>query len=558
MNPYKEIRGTDFFSTDKMLIDFLKEYDAAFLERNKNQLSDFGLWVGTEVDKEAEYSDRYAEPRLEAFDKYGNEINHIVFNPSYKNVHAETYARGIIGKAYGKNPEPHLISFVMGYLLSHTDISIHCPVTMTGAVAYVLDTLAPQAVKDKYLHQLIRMDGKALSGGTWATELHGGSDVGATTTVAKKSGGAYELTGLKWFTSNADSGLAVATARPDEKTPGSKGLGLYLVPSHLEDGSENQYHLRRLKEKLGTRALATGEIDLNGAFAEEIVPPPYGLKAMMEALEYSRIHNTVSASGSHRRAFLEAMAWTSQREAFGHNILQYPMVQDELLKILFYLEASFAISFESARYFDKALADESNRPWLRLATALAKYQTAEWAVQATKDSMEIIGGNAYTNEFPISRIMRDTYSLILWEGPANIQAIEVARMCTGKNRTAYDDFRNKIAKLIKPASDTWRNETTYINEQMKLIESFVGTMQKDPATLQLYSRKAMAAMSRTLAAALLINKAQQAVESNNDYRMYLVSKGFIDLLLQQTAPGSESLNRKHYKALLFHEIIPHL
>ena len=558
MNPYKEIRGTNFFSTDKMLIDFLREYDVAFYERNKKHLSDFGLWVGTEVDEEAEYSDRYAEPKLEAFEKYGNKTNHIVFNPMYKKAHAETYQRGIIGRAYGENPEPHLISFVMGYLLSHTDISIHCPVTMTGAVAYVLNTLAPKAVKDKYLHELIRMDGKALSGGTWATELHGGSDVGATTTVAKKSGRAFQLTGLKWFTSNADSGLAVATARPDESIHGSKGLGLYLIPSHMEDGSENHYHIRRLKEKMGTRALATGEIDLEGAFAEEIVPPPYGLKAMMEALEYSRIHNTVSASGSHRRAFLEAIAWTEQREAFGRPILQYPMVQDELLKILFYLEASFALSFESARNFDKALEDQKNRPWLRLATALAKYQTAEWAVQATKNSMEIIGGNAYTYEFPISRIMRDVYSLILWEGPANIQAIEVARMCTGKNRTAYDDFRKKITTLINPAASIWKAETEYIRGQMQHIESFVNAMQNDPAAIQLYARKAMAAMSCTLAGALLLGKAQRLLEHDNDYRMYLIAKGYIDQLQQKTAPGSELLNRQHYKALLFRESIQNL
>lgn len=555
MDPYKEIRGTNFFSTDKMLIDFLKKHDVAFYERNKQHLSDFGLWVGTEVDEEAEYSDRYAEPRLEAFEKYGNKTNHIIFNPWYKKAHAGTYQRGIIGRAYGKNPEPHLISFVMGYLLSHTDISIHCPVTMTGAVAYVLNTLAPKAVKDKYLHELIRMDGKALSGGTWATELHGGSDVGATTTVAKKSGNAFELTGLKWFTSNADSGLAVATARPDECIHGSKGLGLYLIPGHLEDGSENNYHIRRLKEKMGTRGLATGEIDLTGAFAEEIVPSPYGLKAMMEALEYSRIHNTVGASGSHRRSFLEALAWTEQREAFGHPILQYPMVQDELLKILFYLEASFALSFESARYFDKALADKNNRPWLRLATALAKYQTAEWAVQATKDSMEIIGGNAYTHEFPISRIMRDVYSLILWEGPANIQAIEVSRMCTGTNRTAYDDFRKKISAFVEPVASTWKPETAYIRDQMKLIESFVNVMLKNPSAIQLYARKAMAAMSRTLAAALLLGKAQHDVKQDKDFRMYLVAKGYIDLLQQKTAPGSETFNRKHYRALLFREPI---
>ena len=190
---------------------------------------------------------------------------------------------------------------------------------------------APDVVRQQFLYDVVRMDGLAKTGGTWATEQHGGSDVGATTTTALfANGNRFALHGLKWFTSNANSGLAVATARPEGAPPGSAGLGLYLVPSHLEDGQPNHYRIRRLKDKLGTKGLPTGEIDLLGAEAVEIAPPPDGFKLMMEALEYSRVHNAVGSAGVQRRALREALAWANSRHAFGHVLCDYPMVQDRV------------------------------------------------------------------------------------------------------------------------------------------------------------------------------------------------------------------------------------
>src|SRR5690606_38998072 len=180
----------------------------------------------------------------------------------------------------------------------------------------------------------------ARSGGTWATEQHGGSDIGATTTVARPDGDAWRLTGLKWFTSNVNGGIALATARPEGGEAGSKGLALYLVPTELPDGSPNAVRIRRLKDKLGTIGVPTGEVDLDGAWALEVAPAPLGFRLMMEALEFSRIQNALGSSGLHRRAWLEALTYAERRQAFGRTITQYPMVQDELLKLLVPLEAS--------------------------------------------------------------------------------------------------------------------------------------------------------------------------------------------------------------------------
>ncbi len=373
----RQTRGQNFYALDTNLQALLGRIAPEVLARWQDRLSEFGAWVGGELDEEAEYTDRFGRPVLEAFDRDGELTNRVRINPQWESASRQVYRLGAVGLNYTDDPAPFLVTFAMGYLISQSDPSLHCPGTMTGAVAYVLDRFAPAEVRERYLHQLTRMDGEALSGGTWATELHGGSDVGATTTVARRRGDHFALSGLKWFVSNPSGGLALATARPEGAPSGTKGLGLYLVPSHLDDGSPNPMHLRRLKDKLGTCGIPTGEIDLNQSFAVELAPPPDGFKLMMEALEFSRIGNAMSAAGMQRRAFLEAVSYASQRQAFGGIIIRYPMVQDQLIEMLVRLEAGVALSFEAARAFSEARVVDLDqaagpvRAWLRLVTALA-------------------------------------------------------------------------------------------------------------------------------------------------------------------------------------------
>ncbi|NQV22535.1 MAG: acyl-CoA dehydrogenase family protein, partial [Rhodospirillales bacterium] len=362
------VRGRNFFKADQNLQRSLERVAPGSLEAWGDVLTDFGHWVGNEVDEAAEYTDRFGHPILEVYDREGETANRIVKNPAWEKVAREVYVRGIVGLNYTPSPAPFTVTFAMNCLLSQADLSLACPVTMTASVAYVLDKFAPGPVRDKYLPELTRMDGAAKSGGTWATELHGGSDIGATTTVARPDGDRFRLSGLKWFTSNADGGIALATARADPTVEGYKGLGLYVVPTHLEDGSLNHYRIRRLKEKLGTHGVPTAEIDLLDCWADEVAPPPNGLRLMMEALENSRIHVMMGASGIQWRAYLEALSFATHRKAFGKTITRYPMVQDELLKMLAGIEASYAFAFEAGRMFDAAILDDSARPWMRLVT----------------------------------------------------------------------------------------------------------------------------------------------------------------------------------------------
>lgn len=558
-------RGTNFFETDTNLIRLLERRAPQVLEAHEQRLSEFGAWAGETLDAQAEYTDRFAPPRLDGYDIDGNRTGRVIFNRDYLNCHAEAYRRGAVGLAYlpeGKGPtgaQSHIACFTMGYMLSQADISIHCPVTMTGAVAHVLDRLAPADVRARYLPEMIRMDGLALSGGTWATELHGGSDVGATTTRAEQRNDGYRLHGIKWFTSNAGAGLAMATARPDGAEPGGRGLGCYLVPSHLADGTPNHQRARRLKEKAGTRGLATAELDLNGCWAVEIAAPPDGLKMMMAALEYSRIHNAVGSAGLLRRAFLESAGWATHRVAFGQPIRQYPMVQDQLLDMQMELEAATALAFESVLAFDAQLADpEMGGDWLRLITALAKYRTAEQAVTACRHAVEMVGGNGYTDEMATSRFYRDCLVVSVWEGPANIQALELLRLVAGK-RPGDQIFLGRVGAILSdlpPAAQEPAAEdvSAILEGAIEECRAALSFLRRNPDQGPRHGRRLLSLMADTAAAALLCEEAVAELKWG-DRRKWLVASRFVLKVLGKADPISANIDpaNAEFDAVLAYE-----
>lgn len=533
-----ETRGLNFFDLDDNLRRLLWRRAPGLLERHQARLSDFGAWVGGPLDAQAAYTDRIAPPRLESHDRHGNRLGRVICNPAYLECHQEAYRRGVIGLCYGPEAAPHLLSFVMGYLLSSADISIHCPVTMTGALAYVLDRFAPEPLRAAYLPELVRRDGTAKTGGTWATEEHGGSDIGATATVARPDGEAWRLTGLKWFASNADSGLALATARPLGAPEGGAGLGCYLLPDRLPDGAPNRYWVRRLKDKLGTRGLPTGEIDLEDAWALEIAGPGAGLKVMMEALGYSRIHNAVAACGVQRRALLEALCWASHREAFGAAIGNYPMVRDALLDLATEAEASTALAFEAGIAFDAALEDEDARAWLRTATALAKYRTAEHGVRAAFRAIEIVGGNGYTEEWPTARLFRDAMVLPVWEGPVNIQALELLRAATGKLRGDVA-FVARVAGVLEAAPAALDGVVVPLRAALEECRAALAYLRGRPEEGPRQARRLLDLMADTLAGALLVEEAAFDLKAG-DGRKACIARRFIRMTFgPRAAIGSE-------------------
>ena len=503
------LRGNAYRS-DRNLQVLLRRSAPWLTEDDTERLNGFGAWVASDVDEQADYTNRFAPPVLETLDEGGRPRSVVRHNPLYAAVHREVYERGIVGLNYGPQHRPYTLTFAMGYLLAQSDISVHCPVTLTGAVAHVLDRFAPEAVRDAYLPALVCMNGTAATGGTWVTEKQGGSDVGATATVARRTNDGFALSGLKWFASNVDGRVALTLARPEGAASGGAGLGLYLVPARGPDGATNRYRIRRLKDKLGTRGLATGEIELEDAHAEEVAPPPDGLRTMMAALGYSRIHNAMASAGIQRRAFAESFAHAETRRAFGNRLAAYPMVQDQLVEMQVRLEASVALAFAAARAFDTALNKPDEQPWMRLVTALAKYLTAEWAITATSRAIEILGGNGYTEEYPTARLYRDAQVLTVWEGPPNIQALEVLRLA-GAGSPGLAAFHARLDAILNMPfaanHSAFVRSRALVFQARREVTALTGMIQEDEAEGQRQAHRLMDRMARSLAAALLIEEA---------------------------------------------------
>lgn len=542
------------YEADENLKALLRRRAPWLTDADAERLERFGAWVAMEVEAQADYTNRFAPPVLETLDEGGRPRSAVRHNPLYAAVHREVYARGIVGLNHGPGRRPFALTFAMGYLLAQADISIHCPVTLTGAVAYVLDRFAPAGVRDAWLPGLVRMDGGAATGGTWVTEKQGGSDVGATATVARPTEEGALLRGLKWFASNADGDLALALARPQGAPPGGAGLGLYLVPSRLADGTPNHIRIRRLKEKLGTRGLATGEIELDDAQAVAVAPPPEGLKTMMAALGYSRIHNAMASAGVQRRAFAEARHHAATRKAFGRRLDAYPMMRERLVELLTRSEASTALAFAAAEAFD---AGPSGEPWARLVTALAKYLTADWAIAAASRAIEILGGNGYTEEYPTARLLRDAQVLTVWEGPPSIQALELLRLASGRApglaafEARLDSILDAAAEhpALAPPRDLIAGARREITARRALVRGDAGEGPR-------HAHRLMERMAKTLAAALLLEEAA-ADWGSGDARKAVVARLFATRTLAAPVPPEpgESEGERFFAPLVAHREI---
>jgi acyl-CoA dehydrogenase len=550
--------GLNFYLDDANLQRLLSRVAPELAARRRGVLTAFGAWAATQADAAARYTDRFAPPVLEASDRDGELRYRVVCNPRYEAMHRQVYEHGFVGLNYGPAPEPFLLTFCMGYLLAQADISLHCPATLTGAVAFVLAGLAPAELRDRYLPQLIRQDGRAWTGATWVTERQGGSDVGAAATTARRIGDSVQLTGLKWFCSNAGADLALVTARPDGAPPGSKGIGLYLVPRLGRDGAANRYRIRRLKEKLGTRGLPTGEIELSGAFAEEVAPPPQGFKLMLDALEYSRVHNAMAAAGVQRRACREALLYAADRTAFGAALTAFPMVRDLLLDMAAECEACTALAFEAASAFDLAARDAAMRPWLRTATALAKHRTAEQALVAATRAIEILGGNGYTEEYVTARLLRDAQVLTVWEGPANIQALELLRLVKA-GQGGFESFAQRIEVVLAAAPQGLESSGGAVRAALEDCRQAVFHIRGNPAAAPRHGRRLLDLMGDTLSAALLIEEAAAEIAAG-DARKALVAARFIAIRLKPAARRGlapiDDPAQDHFDAVMRCESIP--
>ena len=539
-----QTHGLNFYECDGNLKRFLERSGLSM--RWQRMLTDFGSFCGGELDAQAAYSDRIHPPvlRHEVVDPIhpDQRRGHVYLNPRYEAAQQELSRRGFLASCFAEQ----ILPFVAQYLVSKSDIATGCPFAMTHPVTLLIDRHAPADLKARFLPELLRTDGLAAVGGTWATEKHSGSDIGNTKTSAvHQADGTVRLHGENWFSSAIGFSrfLAVKTARPNGAPPGGKGIGLYLVPSHIDPNWQiaNDYDVSHLKEKVGTRGLPTGEVRLTGTLAYELAPAGSGLKRMMEGLGCSRVHNAMGAAGVMHRALMEALCWACHRAPFGQRLLEQPMVQKRILDLETEWLSGSALAFEAARSFG-----DRQSVWPRVATALAKYKTAEQAVWCTRKALELVGGNGYTEEYPVARLFRDAQVLTVWEGPEQIQALELMRLITQDHGDeAYLDRLSAIQD----------DRLKLLTNEMKIA---LDDLAQNPGASAVAADEYLQRMADVLAYALLCEESAWELEHCSDDRKRLFADRFYErtfvhsirpkldvplLLLGESGAGDENRTR---------------
>ena len=345
----------------------------------------------------------------------------IEFDPAYHRAGRAVWASGIVAA-------PAREQASLFYALAHAGEGGHaCPVVCTAGLVRALRTRASDDMRARFLPPLLETDyDLAQRGAQFLTERHGGSDVGANRVEAMPDGGVWRLHGEKWFCSVADADQFVVTARPRGAPPGTRGIGCFLVPR--ERGG---FRIRRLKDKLGTRALATGEIEFEGAVGYSLGPLEEGFKTAVGVLNTSRWLNSLGSSGLMRRAYLEAVEFARERTAFGQSITAFPLIREHLAVMKAEADASLASSLELTELvarIDEGAASEEDIAWHRVLVNANKMVTSLTATRVVRRGIEVLGGNGTIEDFsPLPRLWRDAIVFESWEGTHNVLCAQVLR-----------------------------------------------------------------------------------------------------------------------------------
>ncbi|MGA2422143.1 MAG: acyl-CoA dehydrogenase family protein, partial [Candidatus Acidiferrum sp.] len=305
---------------------------------------------------------------------------------------------------------------------------ICCPYTVSLGTAVPFAKYGSAELQARFLPQLLRKDDAVWQGATWMTEIKGGSDLGAAVeTVARPASGGWRLTGEKYFTSNAGAELAVVAARPERAAAGVRGVALFLVPRYREHGELN-YFIRRLKDKTATRSVPTGEVELRESEGYLLGAADAGIYQILEVLNLSRVANSVVSVALAQRALADALTYAEGRTAFGKPIFEHALLRRQFEQRLGALRAAFALAWEAVGLLNEVWMERapySERYQLfRLVAHLAKYWTAEFAVDTAKWAMEVHGGLGVLKEYGAERWLREAMILAIWEGTAHRQMLD--------------------------------------------------------------------------------------------------------------------------------------
>ncbi len=304
-NQAPPLEGVDVFSSNVPLVEGVEREGAGWVRERASAL---GRFVGGEPQQLWGRQANENKPVLRTHDRYGNRIDEVEFHPAWHQLMTMGVEHELHSLPWtSEEPFAHTARAALYMTAMQAEAGFACPITMTFAVVPALRAqpeLAaewePLLTATSYDPRLIpvREKGSALAGMAM-TEKQGGSDVRANTTTARalNGGGAgaeYEISGHKWFCSAPMCDMFLVLAQTDE------GLSCFLLPRILPDGTRNEFHIQRLKDKLGNHSNASSELELHGAWARMVGEPGRGVPTIIEMVGHTRLDCVIGTAAGMR------------------------------------------------------------------------------------------------------------------------------------------------------------------------------------------------------------------------------------------------------------------
>jgi len=535
--------GMNFYRADPALTDLLRIHlpDALF-RHIEPHLDRLGGLAGGHLDECARLADRHV-PVLHQRDRFGRDAQWVEYHPAYREleraafgefgIHAMSVRKGILG---WPQTYPAVAKHAFTFLFNQAEFGLGCPINVTDGCAKLLSNFGSEALKAKYLDGLTQSDmSKLTQGGQFMTEKEGGSDVGKLTTTAVQEGDHWRLSGEKWFCSNADAEVVMLLARPQGAVGGTRGVGLFLMPRRLDDGSPNHYRIVRLKDKLGTRSMASGEIKLEGAIAYAVGRLDRGFVQMAEMVNSSRLSNGVKSTALMRRAHHDAMTVARNRVVFGQRIVELPLARRQLMKIMLATEQALSMSFMTADALDRAEAGSQDAAsLLRILTPTLKFRATRDARKVCGDALEMRGGIGYVEEFATARLLRDAHLGSIWEGTGNIVALDALKRAVGRHGADAALAADLHARLDDSANvpQAWRGRLRDLADRaIGFAREVAGRIDNEAE-----ARRATSLLYHVACAVALVWEGGRIHEMRGDARRLLLSRMVIDHRISANDP----------------------
>lgn len=522
---YQGAAGRNWWSCDPTLQLLMRRHLGDGFAWATPYLEKLGALMGGTVAECAELTDR-DPPRLEKYDKWGRDVSEVVMPPSFHTARNALMANNFTSPAFadeaGANgANPAALAAAWTYLLDQADIGMGCALGTGGdMVVSLAERHAPEDVRER-VRAIFANGYYSGEAAQMFTERTGGSDLAALEATAVPDGDSWLVSGFKWFASNANGSAFVVLARlPDG------AVAPFLVLWERRDGSRNGVRIRRLKDKLGTRSVASAEVEFADAEAFLLAGSGSGsgLGTMMKLTNSSRLGVAMMGVGVARRALVESICYARTREAFGRPLIEQPLMRRKLAELIVEVEAAQALVF-----------DGLVGPRLRLAPALIKLRAARLGVTAASDAIEVHGGNGYIEQWPVARLLRDAQVNPIWEGGDNILCLDVRRAMVRER--AHEPLLDRLAAAVDqgPAGDSATVDLVRggIDDLRKAITAW-SSLDGPVAEARLYPLAQL--MADVYAAAVLLEQAGWEERAGFGDRKALVARQYVESHLVDKGP----------------------